>query len=220
MISSRGIQASTENSEDEEDDEEDEEEEEDGSSQEGSSDEGLDIAEDLRFHIACLVVLGSTLEKSHLCAEKSLERSSQVASVPFHVSDAAKVYISLIRDKFSEAEASLVERLGEANWRRHVNVRLRMEYISNGVEQEDTREHPCSTFKPYSAFHDSGIGTSVPTETQYALSHKSSNSSDTEREEGRLRVPREPVELGTGKPFQCYLCGDILSSIRNGVDWK
>ncbi len=184
------------------------------------SDGDFDIAEDLRFHIACLVDLGSTLEQSLLYAEKSRVRSSRVASVPFHVSDAAKVYILLIRDKFREAEASLVERLGEANWQRHVNVRLRMEDISNGVEEEDTREDPCSTFKPYSAFHDSGIGTSVPAETQYAPSHTSFNSSDTEREEGHLRVPREPVEVGTGNPFQCYLCGDILSSIRNRVDWK
>lgn len=93
-----------------------------------------------------------------------------------------------------------------------------MEDISNGIEEEHMREDPCSAFYP--AFHDSGIGTSVPAHTQYAESHTAFNSSITEREEGRLRVPREPAEVDAGIPFQCCLCGDILSSIRNRVDWK
>ena len=44
--------------------------------------------------------------------------SSQVEPISFQVSDAAKVYSSLVRDKYKEAEAPLAERLGEANWQR------------------------------------------------------------------------------------------------------
>ena len=179
-----------------------------------------DIAGELQLHIDCLVDLGSTLEKSLLRTETRRVRSSQLVPVPFHVSDAASVYISLIRDKFKDAEAQLVERLGEANWQRHVNVRSGMAKITRGVEEECIREDPCSTFRPYSAFHDSGIGPSVPAQTQYAASHTSFVSSVSEKNEGRLRVPREPVEVGAGRPFQCYLCGEILSNIRNRHDWK
>lgn len=197
-----------------------EDEEEYGASKDGIADGDPDIVRDLQFHIACLVDLGSTLEKSLICRETARARSVQVAAAPFHASDAARVYISLVRDKFKDADAQLVERLGEANWQRHVNVRLRMKELSNGVECEYIREDPCSTFRPYSAFHDSGIGPSVPAQTQYAASHTSFISSISEREEGRLRVPREPLEVGAGKPFQCYICGESLSNIRNRVDWK
>ena len=205
----------------------------DHASSEGSEDEGEygvskdevpdgdnNIAGELQFHIGCLVDLGSTLEKSLLCTETGRVRSSQSAPLPFHISGTASVYISIIRDKFKDAEVQLIERLGEANWQRHVNVRLGMANVISDVKEEYTREDPCSTFKPYSAFYDSGIGPSIPTQIQYAPSHTSFVSSVSEKEEGRLRVPREPVEVGAGRPFQCYLCGEILSNIRNRGDWK
>ena len=199
---------------------EDGEEEANRTSKDGFSDGGLDVVKDLQSYIMCLVDLGYTLEHRLLCIENGRLRSSEVVPVPFHVSDAAKVYVSLVRDKFKKAEMLLVERLGEANWQRHVNVRLQIDDVSNGVDEEYLREDPCTTFRPYTAFHDSGIGTSVPTQTKYASSHTSYNSSDAEKEEGCLRVPREPVEIGAGKPFRCYLCGKFLSSIRNRRDWK
>ena len=104
-------------------------------------------------------------------------------------------------------------RLGEANWQKHVNVQLRMDDMRNGVEGEYMREDPCTTFL---VFHESRIATSVPAQTQ---SHTSLVWSVCERE-GQLRVPREPVEVGPGKSFQCYSCGKSLSSIRNRDDWK
>ena len=89
-------------------------------------------------------------------------------------------------------------------------------------EEEQRQEHqvPHSLFRPYSAFHDSGIGTSVPAQTSYAQSHTSFLSSNTEGEHGSPRVPPTPVGVSAGKPFQCYLCGHVLSSIKNRVDWE
>ena len=139
--------------------------------------------------------------------------SSEVAPIPFHGSDAARVYTTLVCNESMDAEAQLVGRLGEANWQKHVNVQLRMEDMRNGVEEEYMREDPCTTFL---AFHGSGIGTSVPAQTQ---SHTSFVWSVCERE-GQWRVPRESVEVGPGKSFQCYFYGKLLSSIRNRVDWK
>ena len=89
-------------------------------------------------------------------------RASNVAPKPFQVSDADRVYISLVRDKFKDAQVQLIEHLGESNWQRHINVRLRMEDIRNDVEEECVREDLCSTSRPYPAFHDSAKGTSIP----------------------------------------------------------
>ena len=191
-----------------------------GVSKEEFFDEDNGIAGELQLHIGCLIDLGPTLEKCFLCTRNGRVRSSQLVPVPFYVSDVAGVYISLIRDKFRDAEARLIERLGEANWQRHVNVRLGMANVISDAEVGSIREEPCSTFGPYSAFHNSGIGPSVPTQTQYAASHTSFVSSVSEKEEKRLGVPREPVEVGAGRSFKCYLCGEVLSNIRNRLDWK
>ena len=211
IVSKNVDQASSEGSEDEE---------EYGVSKDEVPNGENNIAGELQFHISCLVDLGFTLEKSLLCTETSRVRSSETTPLPFHISDAASVYISIIRDKFKDAEAQLIERLGEANWQRHVNVRMRMANVIGDFKEEYIREDPCSTFRPYSAFKDSGIGPSAPTQSQNAPSHRSFVSSVSEKEGGRLRVPREPVEVGAGRPFQCYLCGELLSSIRNRGDWK
>ena len=64
---SSGNQDSKESSEDEE---------EYGASQNDCTDGGLNIAEDLQFHIACLVDLGFTLEQSFQRTEKGRVRSS------------------------------------------------------------------------------------------------------------------------------------------------
>lgn len=191
-----------------------------GVSKEKVPSEDNGIAGELQLHIGCLIDLGPTLEKCLLCTKDGRVRSSQLVPVPFQVTDAASVYISLIRDKFRDAEAQLIERLGEANWQRHVNVRLGMANVISGVEEEYIREDPGSTFGPYSAFHDSGIGPSVLTQTHRAALHTSLVSSASEQEERRLRVPREPVEVGAGRSFSCYLCGEVLSNIRNRLDWK
>lgn len=83
-------------------------------------------------------------------------------------------------------------------------------YQHNGVEEEYIREDPCSTFRPYSAFHEFGIGTSVPAQTQYVRSHKAFNSSDTEREEGPLRVRRELVEFWRRQIFNATCMGSTF----------
>lgn len=65
--------------------------------------------------------------------------------------------------KSIHAEAQLVEASGRSKLAEDVNVQLRMDSTRNGVEEEYMREDPCTFF---SAFHDSGIGTSVPAQTQ------------------------------------------------------
>ena len=119
-----------------------------------------------------------------------------------------------------------MNRLGESNWQRHMMVREQMEAIQRRTSDDDeprlddtpfynSRDDLYSAFRPYSTFHDSGIGTSIPED---ALSHTSFLSSNLEGES--LRVPAAPEEVATGKPFQCPFCGDTLGNIRNRIGWK
>ena len=165
--------------------------------------------------------LGPTLYQNLRYAEKARIQSSQPPTVPFCVSGPAWIYVLHVRGKYRQAQSRLVERPGEANWQRHRDVRERRDQIVNSTEEhsptaqveDDEHQEPHSLFRPYSAFHDSGIGTSVPAQTSYAQSHTSFLSSNTEGEHGSPRVPPS-----AGKPFQCYLCGHVLSSIKNRVD--
>lgn len=189
------------------------------------SEKTTEIVQDVNFHINCLVQLGPTLQQNLLYARKARIESSYPPVVPFRLSNPAKIYVSLIRDKYRNAEDQLVDRLGESNWQRHKMVREQLRRHSQEKDifvEEDVKNQdgPCSLFRPYSTFHDSGIGTSVPAHTEYARSHASFQSSNVEGEQGSLRVPPTPEEVSAGKPFQCPYCGQTLLNIKNRVDWK
>ncbi len=180
--------------------------------------ESYDLCEDIGFSIACLAELRTSLEQNLVRAEKNRSHNARPPPVSFCLSDPAKIYVSLVREKFRQAPDQLVERLGQANWQRHVGVRKRIESTIGIVEE--VPKTACSIFRPYSTFHDSGIGTSLPTQTSYVPSHTSFISSNTEGEQNSLRVPPMPLEVVTGKPFQCDFCGMLLPSIKNRVEWK
>ena len=179
------------------------------------------IAEDVAFHVKCLVELVPSIEQSLLCAMGSRHQSSMTIPESFHVSDPAWAYVSAVREKFKEAQTQLVERLGEANWQRHVTVRRRMDLISeHDFKFINNLDAARSLFKRSSAFHDSGVGTTIGSQTQYAQSHTSFISSNAGGESGSIRPPPTPAEVSVGKPFRCHICGETLSRIKNRVDWK
>lgn len=181
-----------------------------------SSDNGsFDFCEDIGFATTCLAELRPSLEQNLSCGQKSRLESVCPPPASFCLSDPAKVYVSLVKEKYQQAPTQLVERLGEANWQRHLRVRKRMENINSNIEEDIS-----SVFRPNSAFHDSGIGTSVPPQTLYAESHTSFISSNNEGDSYSLRVPPMPTEVNLGKSFQCQLCGQRLTRIKNRIDWK
>ena len=200
------------------------------SASDDEDEETSDIVQELRTHIHYLVELGPTLQQNLLYARKARIESSYPPVVPFRLSGPAKIYVSLVREKHRNAEDQLVDRLGESNWQRHRIVREQMARTKKQSEEEDgsVEENPSvkdqdglhSAFRPYSTFHDSGIGTSVSAHTEYAPSHTSFQSSNIEGEQGSIRVPPTPEEVGAGKPFQCPFCGSTLLNIKNRVDWK
>ena len=164
------------------------------------------------------------MQQNLVRAETAQDRRLYLTSVPYSVSGPATIYAKLVREKFTQARNKLVERLGEANWQRHQDIRKKME--NPKVSPEDITNagflfHPYSGFfQDSGGFQDSDIGTSVPAQTKYAPSLTSFQSSNIEGERASLRLPREPSEVGAGKPFQCFLCSCIVPNVRNRVDWK
>lgn len=186
-----------------------------------------DIVQELSSHIRYLVELGPTLQQNLVYVQKACIKSQFPPVVPFHLSDPAKIYVSLVREKYRNAQDQLIDRLGESNWQRHKFVRKQIESVKRHPEEEDRpveeeKEQDAfySAFRPFSTFHDSGIGTTVPSRTEYAPSHTSFQSSNTEGEQKFTRVPPTPEEVSDGKPFQCPFCGSTLQNIKNRVDWK
>lgn len=212
-----------------------EDEDDDGSD---SCTSGADIDEALRSRVQLAMDLVPSLESNLSQPEKSQRESASIANEPFHASNPAQIYISLVRDKFPEADNELIERLGEANWQRHINIRRRLERIEASEEPAPLPIIQAETivgskFQPQTLFHDSGIGTSnsagsyaAPPNAAQALaapseaSHTSFISSFTEMENEATRVPPTPAEVSIGISFRCFLCGHIQFKIKDRVGWK
>ncbi|RDW56663.1 hypothetical protein BP6252_14049 [Coleophoma cylindrospora] len=156
----------------------------------------------------------------------------------FNVSSEAISYVINIRDKFPLADIRLVERLGEANWQRHMSIR-------NGNWQEPNaipQEAPQYNFHTKSTFDDSGLGTSLPTHPSapslslhfneasgvnslptrpyYAPSLSSYVSRVSDLDAGYFRVPQTPREVSQQRPFTCFICERLVDHIKNRVEWK
>lgn len=176
----------------------------------------------LATYSTCLMDLLPSMEDTLKFASQANDEDEDCSPLDFHVSGPSRIYILNIYDRFSKANPRLVERLGEANWQRHIALRngptKQAESIAAAIE-----EVPKSVFMPVSLFRDSGLGSSLPAQTSYAptsVSHTSFVSSQAGEGGGGLRVPPTPKAVYKGIPFSCEICGQTLSRIRNRVDWK
>ncbi|KAL9039839.1 MAG: hypothetical protein Q9214_004713 [Letrouitia sp. 1 TL-2023] len=178
-------------------------------SDEESEDDIAEIPTDISFRTGCLQELTPLIKICILRAKNP--KSPAAANSTFTVSGPAYYYVQNIREKYENAPVQLVERLGEANWQRHVRLRqLANDYESN---QDDT----LSDLQPQSKFHDSGIGTM---ETGSIKSYSSFVSSNAVGNVTGLRVPPAPVEVKNGEPFLCNFCGLMQYKINNRVEWN
>lgn len=134
-----------------------------------------------------------------------------------HASAPADIYIRNILDKFPQADPTLAQRLGEANWQRHVDIRRR-NLVSERV-QEDVAG---SVFHPASTFHDSGLGASINAASTYAVSVSSLITTAADTNNRFFKVPPMPKEVVDGVSFDCSVCGQTIPplQIKNLLDWK
>jgi hypothetical protein len=159
-------------------------------------------------------------EAIHDAFTRPSKAAARNEAVDFKVTDAARSYVLQVHDKYRTAKTFLVERLGEANWQRYMRIKAKME---SGSAKEDPAEVPKSLFRPFSAFHDSGLGASMPSRSRYTASnasHTSFLSTSTDATKGRTRVPATPLEVTQGRPFRCSICSEEISTVKNRIDWK
>lgn len=176
-----------------------------------TEDDSLDnVLEDLGIYVQCLVDLGPSIE---LCAqydrsytlEEAMPGSSRSATLaPPHY------YSELIRAKFTNADERLVEALGKLNWERRGRIRASKEA---GLEQEGVInvDEVAPSVVDGSQFHDSGIGSSLPSQSAYAptiVSFSKRSVSGT----FQSRIPPLPETARNGTPFTCVGCGRIIQA--------
>ena len=179
------------------------------------------VYETIQFGIARLMELAPSLQKNIVRGRKARTQHILSSSQPFRASEPANIYIKIAQEKFKQADLKLVQRLGQASWQRHRRIRGMMYGSHASVHEQIVTEH--STFRPPPTFHDSGLGTTVFSASQYAASVASHTSfASTMNEEGSksLRVPPMPPDVAYGKPFTCFICGMLQSKIKNRNDWK
>ncbi|KAJ5918365.1 hypothetical protein N7454_010740 [Penicillium verhagenii] len=184
-----------------------------------SSDDSLSITDRefncygrLHSYVVCLMDLVPAIERQVLSLQQRVTHQIPSQDEVFLMSQSAQPFARRISDRFANAPTFLVERLAAVNWERFVRIRNRVEDEKAG----DTR----ITIEPHSVFHDSGVGTSVFTRSQYAAtaaSHKSFLSIADEQGQGRPRVPQLPHEPGL--PFKCEYCHKLIF-MRNRISWK
>ncbi|KAJ5614817.1 hypothetical protein N7528_008471 [Penicillium herquei] len=175
----------------------------------------------LHSYINCLMDLSSVIERTYSCLQEERDTHS-FSPNSFNLSEGARPFALLIQDRFPKASVSLLERLAEANLERSLRIR---ELMSQENQHEEPDNHQVQNeagtlFKPFSVFHDSGIGTSIPTNSLAAptiASHTSFLSTAAETASGRPRVP--PLPQPPGKRFQCDYCRKFIC-MQNRIEWK
>jgi hypothetical protein len=78
------------------------------------------------------------MEDTLYLARQAKDEEQTLLLLEFHVSGPARTYILHICNRFPQANSQLVERLGEANWQRHIALRgLPMQADSSDVPVEE-----------------------------------------------------------------------------------
>ena len=172
-----------------------------------------DLRDDVKLHIDLLIELGPLLQENLQFCNESAPENTEFSSQSARLSDPARKYASIIRDRFPNADEALIFKLGEANWRRHLLVREKI------FRKTASTKLIRSVHETSSTFEDSGIGKSIPTDVEEAISQTSLNSSVASQAETSLRVPPMPPQITSGSPFVCSFCRKKVK-IANRASWK
>ena len=152
-----------------------------------------------------------------------------------------------VGDKFPNASADIVDRLGAANRDRRAKIsflKARREALGT---QDEGKRIGLGKSADFSLFHDSAIGLSIesrihgagsasrllrPGDSEADYAEESDNGSEntltsytatvpeSAENPGTLTVPPLPHEIYQNKPFNCPTCGKILRSLSDYGAWK
>ncbi|KAI3391730.1 hypothetical protein diail_6871 [Diaporthe ilicicola] len=192
----------------------------DGNS-DNSSDSGLSnfstesvkgILEDLRVDTTCLLDLEPLLRSPILRTDAepiAVWATKHVKWSPH------QPYSDKVSARFPQAGDDLVNRLGKANYERY--LRCQEQKASNELARCPTDQTaPAVHDGASSKFHDSGIGSSLPTTTS---SYAETVMSYGMGEGRKVRIPPLPSQAKAGLPFECVACGKSVKISTNSA-WK
>ncbi|KAK8086396.1 Transcription factor c2h2 [Apiospora phragmitis] len=182
-----------------------------------SDEKPSDIAEDLKTDVQCLLDFGYRFhEKAIHHASKSHELAAmptdQVSEMFIKTDTLVSTFTDRIRERYPSCMPGLVELLGNAQRDRFI----RCQEIKDKNRQERLPGSSLvETSAPSTIFHDSGLGTSVPTGSQYADTIVSYAGGQG----GSVRIPPLPENASQRTPFECIGCEKMVV-LTNESAWK
>ncbi|KAL7621498.1 hypothetical protein AAE478_008822 [Parahypoxylon ruwenzoriense] len=180
-----------------------------------------EIAEDLKTDAQCLLDLGSRFDERvvrPVSTEKAVD-PSQISTW-----DPSRNFIDRIRWRYPQCDADLTKRLGKANWARVLkfqetkNLNSRKRQSPESKSAADVATNTGSSKVASTTFHDSGLGSSVPSGlavSQYAETVVSYYGGQGDS----VRIPPLPEEAKKGSPFLCVCCDRIVTMTKKSA-WK
>ncbi|KAK6083063.1 hypothetical protein SCUP234_03891 [Seiridium cupressi] len=191
---------------------------EDGNASSSSDDEdgdGLETKLDnLDCYIECLIELDSALSNPAIDLDKqnNPDPRTNYALAQYHQ------YSMRIKDLYPGVSEEIAGLLGEVNYRQYWQLHEMRERAEQGRNTNPQQPRILNIDAAGTVLHDSGIGTSVRTETVYAKSHASSNVSEMGHGK-RSYFPALTREAKLGSPFRCDACGHHVTVTRSRL-WK
>jgi hypothetical protein len=188
-------------------------------------------AEELQDYVQLLNELHPSIESWVTLREQSPEPTSE----DIFQHSASRIYSEMVRTKFSAASETLVDVLGDLNYKRYVRLAdARNEQFAEAEEVPEAEELP----EKSASFNDSGIGSSlpvtetastpsqapscspsqapsqvssqVPTRSVFRAPSRASSFAFTLAGESRTKLPRLPKDAKV-RPFACDYCGATVS---------
>ncbi|KAK1759052.1 hypothetical protein QBC47DRAFT_97977 [Echria macrotheca] len=188
-----------------------------GSDSDSSSDASYDVREDnlkevledLKVDAQCLMDLDPLFKNPAL--DLSLTKQKAAETIEWAPE---KAYCEKVQQRFPQASISLVHRLGKANWDRY----LRLQYQRNTTHEpsESAPQDVDTGTVAGSKFHDSGMGTSLPTASSYAETVMT-YTAGTDGE--KIRIPQLPEDAKRGESFECIACARLIRATTT-TSWK
>ncbi|RWA09098.1 hypothetical protein EKO27_g6017 [Xylaria grammica] len=188
-------------------------------SSDSDSDDLAEVALDLETDTICLVEMDPVLKSPVLDTSHDKEKGAHHSSLLMW--SPHQSYCERIESRFPQAENRLVLRLGRANYERFMRCRKMREAQEERDAVPDSRESvplvltQAKTVYGSSNFHDSALGSSLPTTSSYAETIMSYGGKDG----NHTRIPPLPVEGRAGQPFTCIACGRSVLAPNNSA-WK
>ena len=134
----------------------------------------------------------------------------------FQISDPAHAYVSLVKDRFHNISEQLANRLGQANWQRHEELRLVASDVH--IPSQPALSIAQTTFVDSGYQSDKSRLSLYATSVKSHTSHSSFKSTGSAIDTGRSRVPPAPEAVRTGRE-PCPYCHELIK-ISSRVDWK